>query len=153
MLTLGFIKKEKKMMDSFKEKIELVNLNVLNDIDHYFEDNKDKGFKLKSLNKFFIEHGFIYDMDADRFEYNIYNKSIQKEIQVAIYQNCITFECGLLSSTNLYEIPTTYNEEESRIKILNLLNDFADNFINTLREYANAHGGVILDKEEDGENE
>ena len=36
---------------------------------------------------------------------------------------------------------------------MDYLNKCADNFINTLKEYANAHGGVILDKEEDEDNE
>ena len=154
MLSISFIKKEKIKMDSFKDKLEKTNLEVLNEIDKFFDkQDKRRGFKFKTLNKFFIQNGFAYDNEANCFCYSAYNPSIRKTITVNIYDNCIIYECGLLSSTNLYEIPEDSTEEDARTRVMDYLNKCADNFINTLKEYANAHGGVILDKEEDEDNE
>ena len=149
MLSLAFIKKERNQMKTFKDKMETTNLDILKDVDDFFNKRKNEGFKFKTLNKFFIENGFSYDNGGKCFYYSAYNTSINKTIDVYIYENSIMFECGLSTLTCAIEIPKKFTEEQARSKIMNELLYNCDMFIEQLKQYAAAHGGKIDDKEDD----
>lgn len=141
MLTLGFIKREKIAMDKLKDTIENTNFGILNDINKLFE-SKDEGFKNKSLNRFFIQNGFIYDTKSKSFQYSVYNKSIDKIIDIDVFEHEIMFQCGRCTYRSLIEFPSNYSEEKARTKMVDLLNGMAENFMEMLKEYINTYGSV-----------
>ena len=149
MLSLSFIKKERNKMKTFKDKMETTNLDILKDVDDFFDKHKNEGFKFKTLNRFFIDNGFSYDNDGKCFYYSAYNPSIDRNIDTYVYENSVMFECGLLTMTSIFEIRKDSTEEQARTKIMDYLLGCSDNFIEYIKEYAAAHGGKIDDKEDD----
>ena len=132
MISFGRLKKEASLIDEFRNTLQNSNINLLKEVDKYFK--KHSGFEIDCLNKFFIEHSFIYDTIGKRFEYYLYNSSIDDYIKVLAYPNSIIFECGNVALTKSFEFGDDYTEEDIREKVAITLNSGSKEFVQSLQQ-------------------